>query len=95
MRPLRDAFGFTPNPIGFAYRDLRRARSSEAATAPLTAEFGLDSACAAAGRPMQTLTARRGLTPPQCPTTEAPGPYFQKGFFTTGTSRAEATRPFL
>jgi cytochrome c peroxidase len=24
------------------------------------------------------------LTPPQCPTTEAPGPYFQKGFFHNG-----------
>jgi hypothetical protein len=25
-----------------------------------------------------------GLTPPQCPTTEAPGPYFQKEFFHNG-----------
>jgi hypothetical protein len=24
------------------------------------------------------------MTPPQCPTTEAPGPYFQKGFFHNG-----------
>ena len=34
---------------------------------------------------MQTLTARNvGLTPTQCPTTEAPGPYFQKEFFHNG-----------
>jgi cytochrome c peroxidase len=34
---------------------------------------------------MQTLTARNvAMTPPQCPTTEAPGPYFQKGFFHNG-----------
>jgi hypothetical protein len=34
---------------------------------------------------MQTSTARDvGLAPPQCPTTEAPGPYFQKEFFHNG-----------
>ena len=34
---------------------------------------------------MQTSTARDvALTPPQCPTTEAPGPYFQKEFFHNG-----------
>jgi len=34
---------------------------------------------------MQVVTARDvALTPPQCPTTEAPGPYFQKGFFHNG-----------
>ena len=34
---------------------------------------------------MQVATARNvALTPPQCPTTEAPGPYFQKGFFHNG-----------
>jgi len=34
---------------------------------------------------MQTLTARNvAMTPPQCPTTEAPGPYFQKEFFHNG-----------
>ena len=34
---------------------------------------------------MQMSTARDvALTPPQCPTTEAPGPYFQKEFFHNG-----------
>ena len=34
---------------------------------------------------MQTSTVRNvALTPPQCPTTEAPGPYFQKEFFHNG-----------
>ena len=34
---------------------------------------------------MQVSTARNvAMTPPQCPTTEAPGPYFQKGFFHNG-----------
>jgi cytochrome c peroxidase len=34
---------------------------------------------------MQVSTARNaGLAPPQCPTTEAPGPYFQKEFFHNG-----------
>jgi cytochrome c peroxidase len=34
---------------------------------------------------MQVSTARNvALAPPQCPTTEAPGPYFQKGFFHNG-----------
>ena len=34
---------------------------------------------------MQVLTARNAaMTPPQCPTTEAPGPYFQKEFFHNG-----------
>jgi cytochrome c peroxidase len=33
----------------------------------------------------QTSTARDvAMTPPQCPTTEAPGPYFQKEFFHNG-----------
>jgi cytochrome c peroxidase len=34
---------------------------------------------------MQTSTARNvAMVPPQCPTTEAPGPYFQKEFFHNG-----------
>ena len=34
---------------------------------------------------MQVATARdAALAPPQCPTTEAPGPYFQKEFFHNG-----------
>jgi cytochrome c peroxidase len=34
---------------------------------------------------MQTTTARDvAMTPPKCPSTEAPGPYFQKEFFHNG-----------
>ena len=34
---------------------------------------------------MQVSSARNvAMTPPQCPTTEAPGPYFQKEFFHNG-----------
>src|ERR1700757_2491762 len=34
---------------------------------------------------MQVMTARNvGMTPPQCPTTEAPGPYFLKELFHNG-----------
>jgi cytochrome c peroxidase len=34
---------------------------------------------------MQTMTARNvAMVPPKCPTTEAPGPYFQKEFFHNG-----------
>jgi len=35
------------------------------------------------------LTARNvAMTPPQCPTTEAPGPYFQKEFFHNGYAKS-------
>ena len=38
---------------------------------------------------MQTATARDvAMTPPQCPTTEAPGPYFQKEFFHNGYAKS-------
>jgi cytochrome c peroxidase len=82
----RDFFGFVPNPYGFGYRDLGlgtflrsgfgsadNPNSAWTKYAPLT------------DGQMQTSTARDvALTPPQCPTTEAPGPYFQKEFFHNG-----------
>src|SRR5580704_16234349 len=38
---------------------------------------------------MQTSTARNvALVPPLCPTTEAPGPYFQKEFFHNGYAKS-------
>jgi hypothetical protein len=38
---------------------------------------------------MQTSTARDvALVPPQCPTTEAPGPFFQKEFFHNGYAKS-------
>jgi cytochrome c peroxidase len=94
-----DFFGFTPNPLipagsttpnGFAYRDLGlgnflrsgfgswdNPNSAWVQFAPLT--DGQD----------QTMTARDvALVPPQCPTTEAPGPYFQKEFFHNGYAKS-------
>ena len=81
-----DFFGFIPNPLGFGYRDLGLGtflrsgfgtwdspNSTWTQFAPLT------------DGQMQTSTARDvALVPPQCPTTEAPGPYFQKEFFHNG-----------
>jgi cytochrome c peroxidase len=81
-----DPFGFVGNPFGFAFRDLGMGtflRSGPGSWpnpnlrwrqfAPLT------------DGQMQVSSARNvALTPPQCPTTEAPGPYFQKEFFHNG-----------
>jgi cytochrome c peroxidase len=77
-----DRFGFTPNLYGFGYRDLGLG-------AFLRGPFNPNSqwvqfAPTSDGQ-MQTSTARNvAMTPPQCPTTEAPGPYFQKEFFHNG-----------
>ena len=48
-------------------------------------ELDLDTICAAHRRPDADVYGTQcGLAPPQCPTTEAPGPYFQKEFFHNG-----------
>src|SRR6266852_3267727 len=85
-----DFFGFTGNPFGFGYRDLGLGTF-------LRSGFGswdnpnsawVQFAPTSDGQ-MQTLTARDvGLVPPQCPTTEAPGPYFQKEFFHNGYAKS-------
>jgi cytochrome c peroxidase len=81
-----DSYGFTPNPYGFGYRDLGLGTF-------LRSGFGSGSNPNVSWRQyaptvdgqMQVVTTRNvALTPPQCPTTEAPGPYFQKGFFHNG-----------
>jgi len=81
-----DSFGFTPNSYGFAYRDLGLGtflRSGFGSGPNPNAEW-TKFAPASDGQ-MQTMTARDvALTPPKCPTTEAPGPYFQKEFFHNG-----------
>ena len=79
-----DFFGFTPNPIDFGFQDLGlglflgggSGNNPEASWTPLAAaNFGK----------MQVSTARNvAMVPPQCPTTEAPGPFFQKAFFHNG-----------
>jgi cytochrome c peroxidase len=81
-----DFFGFTGNPFGFGYRDLGYGTflRSGPGSAPNPNSAWIQFAPTNDGR-MQTSTARNvGLTPPQCPTTEAPGPYFQKEFFHNG-----------
>ena len=81
-----DSFGFTPNPGGFTYTDfgLGTFLRSGFGSAPNPNSAWLQFAPSSDGQ-MQTSTARDvALVPPQCPTTEAPGPYFQKGFFHNG-----------
>ena len=81
-----DALGFTPNALGFGYRDLGLGTflRSGPGSAPNPNASWLSLAPAADGQ-MQVSTARDvAMAPPQCPTTEAPGPYFQKEFFHDG-----------
>jgi cytochrome c peroxidase len=81
-----DFFGFTANPFGFGYRDLGLGTflRSGFGSAPNPNADWIQFAPASDGR-MQTSTARNvAMVPPQCPTTEAPGPYFQKEFFHNG-----------
>jgi cytochrome c peroxidase len=81
-----DQFGFTPNPYGFGYRDLGLGNflRSGFGSAPNPNSSWIQYAPSVDGQ-MQVATARdAALAPPQCPTTEAPGPYFQKEFFHGG-----------
>jgi cytochrome c peroxidase len=81
-----DKFGFTGNPYGFAYRDLGLGtflRSGFGSWASPNASW-IPQAPSVDGQ-MQVSSARNvAMTPPQCPSTEAPGPYFQKEFFHNG-----------
>src|SRR6266436_7630937 len=78
-----DVVGFTANPLGFSYRDLGMGtflRSGFGSAPNPNAEW-MPLAPKVDGQ-FQVSTARNvAMTPPQCPTTEAPGPYFQKAFF--------------
>jgi cytochrome c peroxidase len=81
-----DFYNFTPNPYGFGYRDLGLGTflRSGFGSAPNPNSAWVKYAPTSDGQ-MQTSTARDvALTPSQCPTTEAPGPYFQKEFFHNG-----------
>ncbi len=93
-----DAFGFTPNPYGFGYRDLGLGtflRSGYGSAANPNSQW-LKFAPTVDGQ-MQTSTVRDvAMAPPQCPTTEAgqkdqngkPIPYFQKEFFHNGYAKS-------
>src|SRR5882724_5248919 len=81
-----DFFGFTPNPLGFGYRDLGLGTflRSGFGSAPNPNSEWIPFAPTSDGQ-FQVATARNvAMTPTQCPTTEAPGPYFQKEFFHNG-----------
>ena len=81
-----DSYGYTPNPEGYIYTDfgLGTFLRSGFGSAPNPNSAWLPYAETSDGQ-MQTMTARDvALAPSQCPTTEAPGPYFQKEFFHNG-----------
>jgi cytochrome c peroxidase len=81
-----DSYGFTANPYGFGYRDLGLGTflRSGFGSAPNPNMSWRQYAPTVDGQ-MQVATARNvALAPTQCPSTEAPGPYFQKGFFHNG-----------
>jgi cytochrome c peroxidase len=83
-----DPFGFTPNPDGFAFRDLGLGNFLRGVAAPNPNQDWTQFAPISDGQ-MQVLTARNvAMTPPQCRTTEAPGPYFQKEFFHNGYAKS-------
>jgi cytochrome c peroxidase len=85
-----DFFGYTPNPYGFGYRDLGLGTflRSGFGSGPNPNSQWIPFAPTSDGQ-MQTMIARDvGLAPPQCPTTEAPGPYFQKEFFHNGYAKS-------
>jgi cytochrome c peroxidase len=85
-----DPFGFTPNPIGFGYRDLGLGTflRSGFGAAPNPNQDWVQFAPMSDGQ-MQVQTARNvAMTPAKCPTTEAPGPYFQKEFFHNGYAKS-------
>jgi len=85
-----DPFGFTPNAVGFAFRDLGLGTflRSGPGSAPNPNQDWTQFAPFSDGQ-MQVATARNvAMTPPQCPTTEAPGPFFQKEFFHNGYAKS-------
>jgi cytochrome c peroxidase len=81
-----DSFGFTANPYGFGYRDLGLGTflRSGFGSAPNPNETWTALAPRMDGRQQVSTVRNVAMTPPRCPTTEAPGPYFQKEFFHNG-----------
>src|SRR5467141_4401893 len=81
-----DSFGFTANPHGFGYRDLGLGAflRSGFGSAPNPNATWTQLAPRMDGRQQVSTVRNVAMTPSQCPTTEAPGPYFQKEFFHNG-----------
>src|SRR5713101_4700782 len=83
---MPDFFGFSSNPFGFGYRDLGMGTflRSGFGAGPNPNDTWTPLAPEVDGQ-FQVATARDvAMAPLQCPTTEAPGPYFQKEFFHNG-----------
>jgi cytochrome c peroxidase len=81
-----DQFGFIGDPLGFGYRDLGMGTflRSGFGSGPNPNRSWVKLAPGVDGQ-FQVSSARDvAMAPPQCPTTEAPGPYFQKEFFHNG-----------
>jgi cytochrome c peroxidase len=79
-----DSFGFTPNPSDFGFVDLGLGLFLGGGSGNNPNSDWTQFSSSTAGQ-MQVSTARNvAMVPPQCPTTEAPGPYFQKEFFHNG-----------
>ncbi|MCU1305598.1 MAG: Cytochrome c peroxidase family protein, partial [Acidobacteriaceae bacterium] len=89
-----DSLGFTPNPLGFGYRDLGLGTflRSGFGSAPNPNASWVQFAPESDGQ-FQVSSARNvAMAPPQCPSTEAPGAivngqnvgFFQKEFFHNG-----------
>jgi cytochrome c peroxidase len=81
-----DNYGYVPNPYGFGYRDLGLGTFLRGGfgSGPNPNTSWTQYAPTVDGQ-MQVSSARDvALAPPQCSTTEAPGPYFQKEFFHNG-----------
>ena len=81
-----DAYGFVPNPYGFGYRDLGLGTflRSGFGSGPNPNSSWRQYASTVDGQMQVPILRDVALTPAQCPTTEAPGPYFQKEFFHNG-----------
>ena len=81
-----DSFGFIGNSFGFGYRDLGIGTflRSGFGSAPNPNSTWTHFAPQMDGRQQVSTVRNVAMTPPQCPSTEAPGPYFQKEFFHNG-----------
>jgi cytochrome c peroxidase len=81
-----DPFGFIGNPFGFGYRDLGMGTflRSGFGSAPNPNRNWIQFAPNVDGQFQVASVRNVAMTPSQCPTTEAPGPYFQKEFFHNG-----------
>ncbi len=86
---VADFFGFIANPLGFGYRDLGMGTflRSGFGSWPNPNATWIPFAPSVDGQ-MQVSTARNVAMTPPGSTTEAPGPYFQKGFFHNGYAKS-------